>query len=334
MKNVTLLFVFLIFCIRTVIGQTIPDDQYITSSEIRKWISYLASDKMKGRANGSPEMKTAADWIMEKFRENGLQPVLGNGGYIQNYIATGRQRTINERNIIGVIPGTDSVLKDRYIVVSAHFDHIGIRRGVGKDSICNGADDNASGVCALIGIAGKIGKSGQRPGRTIIFAAFSGEEAGMKGSGYFIANSPVPVKNISADINFEMIGHSEYLGRDRYYMTGCSLSNIDDIIKENNRKTNFQLIDTVRMASNLFYGSDNIAFSVISRTESFTTGIPSGTFATSTIESYLHTPEDEASLFDFENMAALVNHFADMVLYLSNYKGDIKWTDPKFRMPE
>ncbi len=334
MKNITLLFVFAIAISFTGKGQTIRNDQSVTSSEILEWISFLASDEMRGRANGSAEMNTAANWIMEKFRENNLEPVFNNGEYFQNYSVTARQRTINERNVIGILPGTDPVLKDQYIVLSAHFDHVGVRHGVEGDSICNGADDNASGICTLIGIANKIRKSGQKSGRTIIFAAFSGEEMGMRGSRYFISNSPVPLKNISADINFEMIGHSELLGKNRYYMTGCALSNLDNIISENNRQTSFSLVDTIAMASSLFYGSDNIAFSTISRSEDITTGIPSGTFATSTMASYLHGPKDEASLFDFENMAALVNHFTDMVLYLSNYRGEIKWTDPRFKRPE
>jgi hypothetical protein len=334
MKNITILLMIIIAFVVKGSAQTIPEGLSVTSAEIREWISYLASDEMKGRANGSAEMNTAANWIVEKFRKNNLKPIFSNGEYIQNYTATARQRTFNERNVIGILPGTDPLLKDQYIVLSAHYDHIGIRQGVTGDLICNGADDNAAGVSTLIGIASKMMRSGQKPGRTIIFAAFSGEEMGMRGARYFVANSPVPVKNISADINFEMIGHSELLGKNRYYMTGCSLSNLDDIISENNIKTGFTLVDTIAMASSLFYGSDNIAFSMLRRAEGMTTGIPSGTFATSTMAPYLHTPRDEATLFDFENMAGLVNHFADMVFYLSNYKGDIKWTDPGFKRPE
>jgi hypothetical protein len=334
MKNITLLFMSLIVFVLTRKGQSVQNDQYVSPAEIREWISYLASDEMKGRANGSEEMKTAANWIMEKFRENDVQPIFVNGEYFQNYSVNVRQRTINERNVIGILPGTDPVLKNQFIVLSAHFDHIGVRRGVKGDSICNGADDNAAGVCALIGIARKIKESGLKPGRTLIFAAFSGEEAGMRGSRYFVSNSPVSLKNVSADINFEMIGHSEYLGKNRYYMTGCSLSNLDNIIAENNSQTKFILVDTISIASSLFYGSDNLAFSAISRADGITTGVPSGTFATSTLAPYLHTPQDEASLFDFENMAGLINHFADMVLYLSDYKGEIKWTDPAFKRPD
>ncbi len=306
----------------------------VTASELKEWISFLSSDAMKGRKNGSPEMKTAADWIGGEFREYGVSPAGKNGDFFQSYTFISRMGAIEERNVIGIIEGSDPELKNQYIVVSAHFDHIGIKRGAAPDSICNGADDNAAGTCAVIGIAKALSLSKMKPGRSIIFAAFSGEESGMRGSRYFVSASPVPLKNIIADINFEMIGHSEYLGKNNYYMTGCPYSNLDDVIGEYNKKTDIRLIDTIPLASQLFYASDNIAFSRISVANGIAQGIPSGTFATTALSDYLHSVDDEAELFDFENMANLVNYFSDMILWLSNSDSEIKWTDPKFTRPQ
>jgi hypothetical protein len=305
----------------------------ISAVQLKEWVSFLASDQMRGRRNGSPEMKTAATWIEEKFKAEGLIPLLPDGNFIQNYTYTSRQAEVSERNVIAYIEGSDKTLKKEYIVLSSHFDHIGIKRGSMADSICNGADDNAAGTVTLIAIAKAIKESGIKPSRSIIFAAFSGEENGMRGSRYFVANSPVPLKHIFADINFEMIGHSEFLGKNKFYMTGCLNSNLDDVIGEYNKTTEFQLIDTIRIAHMLFNASDNIAFSRISTTDGIITGIPSGTFATTTEANYLHQPSDEAGLFDFENMAGLVNHFSGMVLWLSKNKSEIVWTDPKFKRP-
>jgi Zn-dependent M28 family amino/carboxypeptidase len=302
----------------------------VTASELKEWVTYLSSDDMRGRANGSPEMKTAANWIAEKFREYGVKPAVDGKDFIQNYTFASRQRTIEERNVIGIIEGSDPKLKDQYIVVSAHFDHIGVRKGAAADSINNGADDNAAGTCTLIGIAKTIKKLGLKPGRSIILAAFSGEESGMRGSRYFVANPVVPLKNIYSDINFEMIGHSELLGKKRYYMTGCLKSNLDDLIKEFDKNTDIQLVDTIKLAEQLFYQSDNMAFSRISVADGITSGIPSGTFATSTLAKYIHTPSDEVKLFDLDNMADLVGYFSKMVVWLSNNKSEIVWTDPKF----
>jgi Zn-dependent M28 family amino/carboxypeptidase len=303
----------------------------VKPEEIKEWVSYLASDEMRGRANGSPEMKTAALWIAEKFRENGLLPVSTESGYLLNYTYVSRQRTIDERNVIGMIKGTDPALKDKYIVLSAHFDHLGVRKSAQNDSIFNGADDNASGTCTLIGIAKAIKTSGMKSGRSIIFAAFSGEESGTRGSHYFVANPPVDLKKIYVDLNFEMISHSEYLGKKKYYMTGCEYTNLDNLIGEYNRKTDFTLIDTISIANNLFFGSDNISFSRINTVDEISQGIPSGTFATSTLAPHYHSVSDEAKLCDFENMADLVNYFSKLVIWLSDNKSEIIWTDPKFK---
>ena len=324
-----LFLVLIIFSITDCLAQK-KMEVIITSPELKEWITYLASDEMRGRANGSPEMKTAAYWIAGKFNENGVKPISPDSGFIQNYTIISRQQSIKERNVIGIIEGTDPLLKDQYIVLSAHYDHIGIRQGLKPDSIRNGADDNAAGTCTLIGIAKTINLSGIKPGRTIVLAAFSGEEYGMRGSRYFVANSPVRLKNIYADLNFEMTGHSEYLGKNKYYMTGCQYSNLDDLIAEYNKGTGFQLVDTLPIANMLFNSSDNIAFSRVSLADAITLGIPSGTFATSATPDYLHNVTDEADLFDFENMASLIGYFSDLVIWLSNCKSDVVWTDPAF----
>jgi len=321
---------FLIIVSGTISFAQLDKGLAVNPSELKEWITYLASDEMKGRANGSPEMRTATYWIAGKFREYGVKPVSPDSGLIYAYSFTSRQQTIAERNVVGIIEGTDPVLKDEYIVLSAHFDHIGIRPGLKPDSIRNGADDNAAGTCTLIGIAKYLSLSDIKPGRTIVLAAFSGEEHGMRGSRYFVANSPVPLNKIQANLNFEMTGHSEYLGKNRYYMTGCLNSNLDDIIIEHNKSSDFQLVDTIPVAEMLFFSSDNAAFSRISVTDGITFGVPSGTFATSAIADYLHSVTDEAELFDFENMAELVRHFSELVLWLSNSKQEIKWTNPEF----
>jgi hypothetical protein len=327
-------FLTLIFLPLLAIGQTDQlQKEIITKDQLGEWVSFLASDQMQGRRNGSPEMKNAASWISRKFSEAGLKPVPGNATFFSDYSYTSRQSIVNEKNIIGFIEGSDPGLKDEFIVLSAHFDHIGLRRGNPADSVCNGADDNASGTATLIGIARWIRESGIKPGRSIIFAAFSGEENGMRGSRYFVSTCPVPHEKIYANLNFEMTGHSELLGKKKYYMTGCLYSNLDDVIGEFNQNTDFSLIDTMKIANMLFNSSDNVAFSKISQKDGVTTGIPSGTFATTAFSDYLHNTTDEIELFDLENMAALVNHFSSVVLWLSKSKTEIVWTDPKIKRP-
>jgi hypothetical protein len=332
MKTILVPLFLILFLASSAVNSQSDSEKYtITAGELEEWVTFLSSDEMKGRRNGSPEMEEAAEWIARKFNEFDIKPVYSDSSLVQPYSFSLRSGdTFYERNIVGIIEGTDPEKKDEFMIITAHFDHIGIRRSVEGDSIYNGADDNASGTCTLLGIAKTIKENNLKSGRTILFASVSGEEMGLRGSRYLASNPPLPLKDAYLNINFEITGHSEYLGRGNYYMSGSNFSNLDDVIQEFNIGKNHNLIDTIVIADRLFYMSDNIAFVSLGKDEEKSTGIPCGTFATTTFADYIHSPEDEVELFDFENMAGLVDYFAGMVIWLSNCDKDIDWTDPRF----
>ncbi|MCF6342229.1 MAG: M20/M25/M40 family metallo-hydrolase, partial [Bacteroidales bacterium] len=151
-------------------------------------IEYLASDELKGRGLGTPELDEAAAYIAGKFKEYGLQ-TMGHY-YFQEFNHTFADKgEMKMKNVVGVIPGTDEKLKDRPVVLSAHYDHLGlgwpdVRKG-NEGKIHNGADDNASGVAILLEVAKSMSGT-VKPKRTVIFVAFTGEEAGLLGSRYFV----------------------------------------------------------------------------------------------------------------------------------------------------
>lgn len=326
------LILFLLLASTSIQSQNQTENYAVSAAELEEWIGFLSSDQMKGRYNGSPEMEDAALWLAQKFEDFDVKPAYVDGELIRPYTFRARRGdSINERNIVGVIEGTDPKLKDEYILITAHFDHVGIRKAVEGDSIYNGADDNAAGTCTLLGVAKSIKENHYTPGRTILFAAVSGEEMGLHGSRYLASNMPLPAKSAYVNINFEMTGHSEYLGQGNYYMTGCDFSNLDDVIQKFTEGEDHQLIDTIPEADRLFYMSDNIAFARLERDGDKSIGIPCGTFATTTFGEHIHTPQDEAEFFDFENMAGLVDHFTSMIIWLSHSHKDIDWTDPRFK---
>ena len=334
-KTLSPLLLFLLLTFNSMYSQSNGEKYAISEAELENWVSFLASDDMKGRQNGSPEMEEAALWIAQKFQEFDLQPAYPDGKLLRPFSFSARRSgTIEERNVVGILEGSDPELKDEYIIITAHFDHVGIRVAVDGDSIYNGADDNAAGTCTLLGVAKSIKENNYKPGRTILFAAVSGEEMGMQGSRNLASNMPLPLQKAYVNVNFEMTGHSEDLGRGSYYMTGCDFSNLDNVLQEYVQNTEYQLIDTIAMANRLFYASDNIAFGRLSRNEGIITGIPCGTFVTTLHGNHIHNPWDETELFDLEHMAGLVDHFADMVLWLSHTRKDIDWTDPKFQRLE
>ena len=329
------LILFLLLASTSMQSQTQTEKYAVSAAELEEWISFLSSDQMKGRNNGSPEMEEAALWIEQKFEEFEVKPAYPDGKLLRPYtFHTRRGDSINERNIVGIIEGTDPELKDEFIIITAHFDHVGIRRAVEGDSIYNGADDNAAGTCTLLGVAKSIKENNFKPGRTLLFASVSGEEMGLHGSRHLASNMPLPPKSAYVNINFEMTGHSTDLGKGKYFMTGCEFSNLDDVIQKFTKGTDHQFIDTISDATRYFYMSDNIAFARLERDKDTSIGIPCGTFVTTIHGDHIHTPHDEVDLFDFENMAGLVDHFASMVIWLSNSHKKIDWTDPRFRRIE
>ena len=172
-------------------------------------IEYLASEELKGRGLGTPEIDQAADYIAQKFKEAGLQPIEDN--YFQKFTHDFKDKgKLNLTNVIGIIPGTDPKLKDEPVVISAHYDHLGlgwpdVRKG-NEGKIHYGADDNASGVAIMIELAQTMAKT-VRPKRTIVFLACTAEEAGLIGSRYFVANSKEYFKGkIFADVNLDTDG--------------------------------------------------------------------------------------------------------------------------------
>lgn len=296
---------------------------------LKEWVYFLASDDMKGRANGSPEMKIAADYIAGVFKMAGLAPGFGDS-HIKEYTFTSRERTIAERNVAAIIPGTDPALRDEYIIITAHFDHVGMGRPVNGDSIYNGADDNAAGTAAIMGVAKSIMERGLKPGRTLVFVAFSGEEMGMRGSRYFVANPPVDLKKAYINLNIEMPGYNRNIGKQKFYMTGASQTNIDDLIRSFSHNTGWTMDNSYESAERLFGSSDNVAFNAVERRGEIMAGVPSTTLCTHTGEDHIHRPHDEAQFIDYENMAGFVNYLTDLAVWLSHSRQPAEWTSPRY----
>ncbi len=171
-------------------------------------VNYLADDKLKGRELGSPELNEAAQFIVEKFKQYGLKTISANGSYLQTWTQDVKdKKNLNLSNVIGIIPGNNPDLSEA-VVLSAHYDHLGMgwpnHKSGNKDKIHNGADDNASGVAVMLELARTLGKSA-KPARTIIFVAFTGEEAGLIGSEHFVKEY-LKHNKIFANLNIDTVG--------------------------------------------------------------------------------------------------------------------------------
>ncbi len=170
-------------------------------------VRILASDEMAGRDTGSAGGEMARNYIVGRLEALGVAaPAMGR---LQPWEATGRTRagpkTFNGVNVIGVIPGTR--VSDKYIVVTAHYDHVGTNEG----QIFNGADDNASGVATMLALAAELKR--QAPEHSVIFVALDGEERGLLGAKHFVEAPPVPLTSITMNLNFDMTARAETDGK-------------------------------------------------------------------------------------------------------------------------
>ena len=178
-------------------------------------IRFLSDDGLQGRMTGSPGADSAAAYLARRFSQVGLQPAAG--GWFQSF-TIGREAPVSRqtqsgallgKNVIGILPGSDPVLRNQTVVLGAHYDHLG-RGGFGSldpDStgqVHNGADDNASGAAALIQVAARLAAS--PPARTVVFIAFSGEELGLLGSAHYVKDPIYPLASTLAMVNLDMVG--------------------------------------------------------------------------------------------------------------------------------
>jgi len=169
-------------------------------------LRFLASDELAGRRVGTQGNARAREYILAAFREIGLEPI--GDGYTWEFTFVGRRDSVEYRgtNVVGMIRGTEH--PERYIVLTAHFDHVGIGRpDEAGDSIYNGADDNASGTAALLALARYFRE--HRPAHSIVFAALDAEEMGLQGARAFVRTPPIPLDAVVINVNMDMVGRND-----------------------------------------------------------------------------------------------------------------------------
>jgi hypothetical protein len=183
-----------------------------SAEALKRHVDFLASPELKGRGFGSAELQLARDYIRDQFAAAGLKPGGDNGTYLQAFTATGgaENQPSELHNVIGVLPGADSRFTGEAALLTAHYDHLGLgwpgARADALGKIHPGADDNASGIAVLIEMAKQL-TAGLPPPRTIVFVAFSGEEAGLLGSRYYVKNPvAVPLSGMVGVINMDTVG--------------------------------------------------------------------------------------------------------------------------------
>lgn len=256
----------------------------IISSDARLFVETLASDSLQGRDAGEEGGRKAAAYIVSLLEEWGIEPLLDDG-YLQHFAV----KDCEMNNVLAVIPGKS----DEYVVVGAHYDHVGIGVAVDGDSCYNGADDNASGVSAVLQIARAVKNVGKTPERGIIFAFWDGEEMGLLGSRHFVENCAF-LSQVSAYMNFDMIGRGPVDNpKHLTYFYTASHPVFSDWLKDDMAVYGFSFVPDYRAWDNPIGGSDNAYFAK--------NGIPIVWYHTEGHPDY-HRPSDTADKIDYEKM--------------------------------
>lgn len=193
-------------------------------------IKTLSSDSFEGRRTGTKGAIRAKKYIISQFKTLNIVPLAND--FEQPFSFTSKGKNYQGVNVLGLIKGTD--YPENYIVISAHYDHEGIKYG----KIYNGTDDNASGISALFSFAEYF--KNNPPKHSVILAAFDAEELGLKGSKYYVDNPIIPLKNIMINFNFDMISRSD---KNQLFAVGTSYSEIlKDVILNTKYSTKIELL--------------------------------------------------------------------------------------------
>ncbi len=197
-------------------GQACPDAAKLTAGTTGTLatVRYLADDALGGRLAGTREERCAGEYIAQRFAAFGLKPAGTGGTYFQEFpvasVTNPHAAGGLGRNVIAVLEGSDPELKKEFVIVGAHYDHLGMGQfgstaADKRPTIHNGADDNASGVAVMLEVAQRLAR-GSRPARSVVFMGFSGEESGLIGSAYFANNPTFQLSNARAMLNLDMVG--------------------------------------------------------------------------------------------------------------------------------
>ena len=294
MKNLN--FIFFVFVCSFLNSQTINE------VSVKKYLYTLANDSMQGRKAGSPGIEKAAKYIEQQFSKIGLKPFNGSS-FRQAFKHINKRSEKKEEltlfNVIGLLEGT--TLKEEFVVVSAHYDHLG-RKNIGEgDLIFNGANDNASGVSAMIMLADYF-KKAKINKRSILFIAFTAEEMGLVGSNHF--GKTISAETIIAGVNIEMIGKESPFGPKTAWLTGFNRSDFGKIIQKNLSFSEYKLYPDPYINYRLFFRSDNASLARL--------GVPAHTFSTSPMDKDLdyHKVSDEVETLDVKTITETIKAIA------------------------
>ncbi len=277
------------------LNSTFVNSQIISKELVKKHLYILSSDEMEGRKAGTKGIEKAAKYIEQEFERIGLDKFAEMTSFRQKFEKNG----LSLFNVIGFLEGKSK--KNELIIISAHYDHLGVKIDGEGDLIFNGANDNASGVAAILTLAEYFNTNNINE-RSLLFVAFTAEEMGLIGSNYF--SKQINPEEIIAGINIEMIGKESPFGPNTAWLTGFERSNFGKIIQKNLKETEYQVLPDPYTSFKLFFRSDNASLARL--------GVPAHTFSTSPMDKDLdyHKVTDEVNTLNIFTISETIKAIA------------------------
>ena len=239
---------------------------------------------------------------------------------VSAHVAAPVLQPVRIRNVVGLLRGSDAQLKDTYVVVTGHYDHLGVRPNPSGDNIYNGANDDASGTSSVIEIANAITAIGEKPRRSIIFMTVFGEEIGGLGARWYTGHPIFPIARTIADVNLEHLGRTddnEGPNVGQFNLTGFDYTDIAATFSKAGAETGVKVVKHPTKSDSFFGRSDNATFA--------DAGIPSTTLSVSYEFPDYHQPGDEWQKLDYDNLAKVDTTIALGILSMANSDQAPQW---------
>lgn len=266
----------------------------INKEDVKSSLEYLASDELEGRNTGTEGIEKAAVYIEAFFKTHNIKP------YFETYRDSFNVKKIIGYNVVGYLEGNDPKLKNEFVILGAHYDHIGTAKEVNGDVIANGANDDASGTVAVMEWAKHFSKTKSNK-RSMLFTLYAAEEMGLKGSAHLAKRLKKENIDLYTMINFEMIGVPRAENEIMAYMTGYEKSNMAKTLDTYIGSETIGFFPKAK-SFNLFMRSDNYPFY-----QEFK--VPAHAISTFDFTNfdYYHHVDDEADKMDFNHMTSFIN---------------------------
>ena len=299
---------------------------HIKADSLKGHVSFLASDLLEGRDTPSRGLDLAGEYIASQFRRFGLEPAGDNGTYFHSMVVRPEDpESPKSRNVAGILRGSDPLLKGEFVLVSSHYDHVGIvkePKDATADLIFNGANDDASGTASVLETAYALSSLHPRPRRSVVFILFAGEEQGLRGSRWYAQHPVVPLEKTIAHINMEQMGRTDATEGAKLAtlnITGYDFSSLTQVFVGAGRLTEVKVLKDDKASDTYFNRSDNGPIATL--------GIPAHTISVAYGFPDYHGVDDEWEKIDYDNLEKVDRAVGVGVLRLANMALPPKWNE-------